>query len=460
MPRTLWISGAPIYLSLKLHNLNLSHKVIDTKLQLVCRYEVQNKSEDSTLDSLVCSTVFSEDVLSQVNLANSNWWKPIEPNSKDDFTMSLDVPSNLFSVQNQKLINISFFVRVSIYSQNSSDIVAELPITIAHPISLDPPPGTYAKSIKANTDDCRPFIFQDDFKKQQKAIQIIESDHSAYVIEEEFSSDIPSNCSSLTNPEDAESLDHLKLIQIDNRFSSLKKNFNSWGSRMSRKLSVASRIGTPRPSINTALKISSPLISDVSSVSSSHHEDESIDICSLSPPSILDNNQQQQSRQLQEKDKSIMKFGQMRGPKCFGHQPDCLGDAGLDIRTCFNVPTATEALQSYAAEKVEIAMIPMCPEPVILSDNLVWREGLIAPPEKCEIHASMLASEDCHSTEEDEQLDDFKEETRVRKYPSQTENQTNKRMLASSRHLRNVQRKSTQISRDGRSLLTLPDCTA
>ena len=85
---------------------------------------------------------------------------------------------------------------------------------------------------------------------------------------------------------------------------------------------------------------------------------------------------------------------------------------------------------------------------------------MVAPPEKCEIHASMLAGENYYNTEEDEQLDDFKEETRVRKYPSQTENQTNKRMLASSRHLRNVQRKSTQVSRDGRSLLTLPDCTA
>lgn len=30
----------------------------------------------------------------------------------------------------------------------------------------------------------------------------------------------------------------------------------------------------------------------------------------------------------------------------------------------------------------------------------------------------------------------------------------NKRMLASSRHLRNVQRKSVQVSRDGRALLT------
>lgn len=49
-----------------------------------------------------------------------------------------------------------------------------------------------------------------------------------------------------------------------------------------------------------------------------------------------------------------MKFGQIMGPKRFGQQPGCLGDAGLDIRNCFNVATATEAIQCYAAEKVEI----------------------------------------------------------------------------------------------------------
>lgn len=100
-----------------------------------------------------------------------------------------------------------------------------------------------------------------------------------------------------------------------------------------------------------------------------------------------------------------MKFGQMKGPKRFGQQPGSLGDAGLDIRNCFNVTKVTEVIRSFAAEKVEIPddiafndgdssdsekeddevetptrkeNYPPYLEPVQLTEDFIWKEGTCA----------------------------------------------------------------------------------
>lgn len=45
-----------------------------------------------------------------------------------------------------------------------------------------------------------------------------------------------------------------------------------------------------------------------------------------------------------------VRHGFVRAPKQFGRSPDCLGDAGLDIRHKFKTATAREGLQGYKAD--------------------------------------------------------------------------------------------------------------
>lgn len=229
---------------------------------------------------------------------------------------------------------------------------------LVHPISMDPPPGNYTKSVTtSNTEECHLIL--------QEAVAKIAT-HSAT-----SSTYTPSFVSFLTESDDARSLSEMN-VPSRKKFTSMKKSFSKWGLQISRKMSISSGLNTHCDSDQQStasdmdkkrpkLKISSPLIP--SSPTSPKHSS----ICSKSSDSIksdqaneeiakiLKNKEYQMQQQEENPGKSMMKFGQIMGPKRFGQQPGCLGDAGLDIRNCFNVATATEAIQSYAAEKVEIS---------------------------------------------------------------------------------------------------------
>lgn len=141
-----------------------------------------------------------------------------------------------------------------------------------------------------------------------------------------------------------------------NKLSKMKRSFSSWGTLISRKISL-SKSGTRSSSGNRTSSrptISAPIIIP----------DHTLSSCDDSPASSLKSSPKsgkgdiiniinRSSREFQPQ-RSIMKFGQIKGPKRFGQQPGSLGDAGLDIRKCFNVATATEAIKSFSAEKVEI----------------------------------------------------------------------------------------------------------
>jgi hypothetical protein len=158
----------------------------------------------------------------------------------------------------------------------------------------------------------------------------------------------------------------------------MKRSLSSWGNLLSRKMSMSNinkRASNSRPEISSPI-MSNYSISDEESIASSLH---SSPVSNHDVIHIIHRNSMQPQR-------SIMKFGQIKGPKKFGQQPGSLGDAGLDIRKCFNVATVTEAIQSYAAEKVEIPDdIPFYfeeeeyPLPVQLTENnnFKWKQGLI-----------------------------------------------------------------------------------
>lgn len=92
---------------------------------------------------------------------------------------------------------------------------------------------------------------------------------------------------------------------------------------------------------------------------------------------------------------------------------------------------------------------------------------VIAPhPEKCQIDPEMMSKSQIQQYEHDNYGSSNQEaEEEETSTGLQQEHQcgnsnasSTKRILASSRHLRNVQRKSVQVSRDGRALLTFSKC--
>lgn len=238
---------------------------------------------------------------------------------------------------------------------SANTVVSDIPVMLVHPISMDPPPGNYTKTVTmSNTEECHLIL-------QEAATKI--ATHSAMSV-----SSTPSLVSSYTESHDTRSLSEMN-VRSRKKFTSMRKSLSKWGLQLSRKISISSGLNShsePDRQSNaekTKLRISSPLISSSLSSSSLHSS-----ICSKSNSSLQSDQaneeitkiikskelQAQQQQQEENPEKSIMKFGQIMGPKRFGQQPGCLGDAGLDIRNCFNVATATEAIQCYAAEKVEI----------------------------------------------------------------------------------------------------------
>jgi hypothetical protein len=215
-----------------------------------------------------------------------------------------------------------------------TEMVAELPVMLVHPISMDPPPGNYAKSAATSTH--KPvaneyhLLLQDTFQKQQQAARILQPSASL----RSLGSASYKSCSS--------SKASSQLQPTIKRLESVRKSLSTW---ISRRMSVSSSINHIQK-----LEISSPLVMSSPSSSESFSDSVKSSVSTKEDQDIINFIANDSSMERM----SVMKFGQIKGPKRFGQQPGCLGDAGLDIRNCFNVATATEAIQSYAAEKVEI----------------------------------------------------------------------------------------------------------
>ncbi|KAL9553054.1 hypothetical protein PS6_004152 [Mucor atramentarius] len=113
MPRSVWMSGAPIYVTVKIHNETLNDTVSDIKLELLRK---QNTYSINHLDQSLVPVTSSCEILVTTCLADLGWWKPLEPTSQDQVTLTIDTPSNQVTVRNQKLIDVSFSIRLSMQS--------------------------------------------------------------------------------------------------------------------------------------------------------------------------------------------------------------------------------------------------------------------------------------------------------------------------------------------------------
>ncbi|KAI8139031.1 hypothetical protein BJV82DRAFT_628776 [Fennellomyces sp. T-0311] len=141
LSRTIWIAGTPIYANLKINNQS-KQKVSCLKLELLRRQNTFSQTGLSGSFGLMPVTSTCE-VVTRVTSSNFDWWQPIEQNMLDQVTLAIQSPANHFSIRNQKLIDVSYSIRVSVSSVTSTDAVLEVPVILVHPISMDPPPGNY-----------------------------------------------------------------------------------------------------------------------------------------------------------------------------------------------------------------------------------------------------------------------------------------------------------------------------
>lgn len=214
---------------------------------------------------------------------------------------------------------------------------------LVHPIALDPPPLLLTKKNAIESD----LILSDPNIKKSFAKPSTDSSSYTSSLTSILSSTKPISISSLSNHYYTSPI--APNITEPKKLEKMKKSISSWGTMLSRKMSIT-RISEYQSNKPSRPEISSPIISSHST------SNESVASSIYSSPSLLTNSRSRDISSIicREEQRSVMKFGQIKAPKRFGQQPGCLGDAGLDIRNCFNVATATEAIQSYAAEKVEI----------------------------------------------------------------------------------------------------------
>lgn len=292
---------------------------------------------------------------------------------------------------------------------STETVLAEMPIMLVHPVAMDPPP--LLSSTTSEEKESAKITTSKITTSAPKLKPLLESSPS-------YTSSLTS---SSTNPRiSSVSLSHARhhspLIRrstpsaqptTKKPLEKMKRSFSTWGTKLSRKMSMT-RINSQQQMVNKPRpEISSPILSHYSDSSEEGDEgdNESIMSSSLyaSPKQDLNNIMMRSSQQR----RSVLKFGQMKGPKRFGQQPGSLGDAGLDIRNCFNVAKVTEVIQSYAAEKVELPddiafdcssdeedeqddeevetpknnsriQYPPYLEPIQLEEQFVWKEGINA----------------------------------------------------------------------------------
>ncbi|KAG2195822.1 hypothetical protein INT47_010032 [Mucor saturninus] len=422
LSRIVWMSGAPIYVTVKINN-STTYTICDMKLELLRKQNTYSASEGEMLIPLTSCC----EIVSHTSLSTLGWWQPLKPNTKDHVVMTVEAPPNQVTIRNQKLIDVSFSIRMLISSPQRTDVVSEIPVMLVHPIALDPPPLLLAKPSTIEST----LILSDPNIRKSFAKVSTSSSSCTDSLTSILSSTKPISISSISN--------HRHISPVSNTLSEpkalekMKNSISSWGTILSRKLS-STRINAFQNDRPTRPDISSPMIA--SQLTS--HDSVASSIYS-SPSSSGSKTGDPSNKTYREEQRSVMKFGQIKAPKRFGQQPGCLGDAGLDIRNCFNVATANEAIQSYAAEKVEIPddiafyssssddesdeeNIPLAKnyldnllsylEPI---EELELKKGMMAPNEKCQVENSMLENH------------------------YEQGNHT-KRMLASSRHMLRTQK--------------------
>ncbi|KAI8379415.1 uncharacterized protein BYT42DRAFT_326057 [Radiomyces spectabilis] len=222
-------------------------------------------------------------------------------------------------------------------SLHSVDPLAEVPIILVHPISMDPPPNHYLTRRSVNHEHPAG-VFLENFER------LHQGDHGSLEINASRNS---STTIQISKPKPIRPL------------AAIRKSLIRWSRRLiQRTASLSSIMSTP----STIASHSTPFQLRIGN--------------SMTPSSLRLSHQQTTTRPLSAVAACTampLRHGRIRPPKQFGHEPGALRNAGLDIRTKLDVSTAREAWEGFQAE---------------IHDINGWK----APSEKCEIDYKKLST--------------------------------------------------------------------
>ncbi|KAI9253488.1 hypothetical protein BDA99DRAFT_519950 [Phascolomyces articulosus] len=408
LSRTIWIAGTPMYMGFKIHNMS-KQKIANIKLELLRRQNTFSQTGLEGSFGLMPVTSTCE-VVTRVDAYSFDWWQPIEQGLSDQITLSIQSPMDHFSIRNQKLIDVSYSIRVSIASTTSTDAVLEVPVILVHPISMDPPPGNYLQGDQSN--DCK-----DAYRRLCVNIFRETTPHS----NSSSQSDVPSLEHTITSTTKSTSTFTKSIASasssIRRPFRRMRRNISQW---LSNHYLTQHNHNKRKRLMITATKPTS-----TTTLATTTHR-------SLSSP---------------------VRHGNVPSPKQFGAHPDSIGDAGLDIRHKLNVATAREAWEGYTAEQCSIPRVSLVSPTPERSISLPSRWK--APSEKFEIGSSFnLRDIQQHQEGKSRSSTMSHQPQQQSRYPLNAHKGI-KRMLASSRYMKSLQSKTLSVTEDGRKLLAL-----
>ncbi|KAI8068230.1 hypothetical protein BC940DRAFT_318892 [Gongronella butleri] len=117
LAKHMWVAGALMYVDMTLENQSM-HTIEDIHIELIRRQNTFANMRRSHPFGLMPVTSSCESIAA-TSLHEKGWWQPIAPNCKDHVTIPLDIPAHAFTIKLQKLVDISFAVRVAIRSHAS-----------------------------------------------------------------------------------------------------------------------------------------------------------------------------------------------------------------------------------------------------------------------------------------------------------------------------------------------------
>ncbi|KAJ8661593.1 hypothetical protein O0I10_002861 [Lichtheimia ornata] len=151
LSRSIWSNCAPIYTCVTIAN-GSCQKILDITLELL-RYQQTFTYDDDEPDRRLAAS--SSTIVARSSAEKLGLMLPLEPGTKDQAIMVIQPPRGQCSIQNSKLIHISYALRLSIVSANiRKEHVIQVPITLIHSISLDPPPNQ-EDALRIDTSDAK-----------------------------------------------------------------------------------------------------------------------------------------------------------------------------------------------------------------------------------------------------------------------------------------------------------------
>ncbi|ORX46497.1 hypothetical protein DM01DRAFT_312430 [Hesseltinella vesiculosa] len=144
LAKIIWISGSLLYVDMAINNTS-PRTICDIQLDLIRRQNTFAYIEHSKSFGLLPVTSSCETIAS-THVHGQGWWQPVAPHQKDHVTLPLEIPDHVFTIKTQKLMDISYSVRIAICSDTCKEELAELPILLVHKVAMTHHPAYFEKT--------------------------------------------------------------------------------------------------------------------------------------------------------------------------------------------------------------------------------------------------------------------------------------------------------------------------